>query len=105
MIVRLSPVRSAVFRERDHSLNVPPSAQVAPSFNGRTADSGSAYRGSNPWGAANLPPILVISHHSTASCCTLGPSISVVYRPIPRGIRRPRAGQDRRLIERQPLGA
>src|SRR6266550_164154 len=27
---------------------------VAPSFNGRTADSGSAYRGSNPWGAANL---------------------------------------------------
>src|SRR5205085_6550254 len=24
----------------------------APSFNGRTADSGSAYRGSNPWGAA-----------------------------------------------------
>ena len=26
---------------------------VAPSFNGRTADSGSAYRGSNPWGAAN----------------------------------------------------
>ncbi len=25
---------------------------VAPSFNGRTADSGSAYRGSNPWGAA-----------------------------------------------------
>src|SRR5262249_32335700 len=27
---------------------------AAPSFNGRTADSGSAYRGSNPWGAANL---------------------------------------------------
>src|SRR6266567_6592175 len=26
---------------------------AAPSFNGRTADSGSAYRGSNPWGAAN----------------------------------------------------
>src|SRR5579872_2684400 len=25
---------------------------AAPSFNGRTADSGSAYRGSNPWGAA-----------------------------------------------------
>jgi hypothetical protein len=30
-----------------------PLAPVAPSFNGRTADSGSAYRGSNPWGAAN----------------------------------------------------
>lgn len=29
-------------------------AGFAPSFNGRTADSGSAYRGSNPWGAANL---------------------------------------------------
>src|SRR5215468_9866724 len=28
-------------------------AKTAPSFNGRTADSGSAYRGSNPWGAAN----------------------------------------------------
>jgi hypothetical protein len=27
---------------------------AAPSFNGRTADSGSAYRGSNPWGAAKL---------------------------------------------------
>src|SRR5512142_1935675 len=27
---------------------------AAPSFNGRTADSGSAYRGSNPWGAARL---------------------------------------------------
>ncbi len=26
---------------------------VAPSFNGRTAASGAAYRGSNPWGAAN----------------------------------------------------
>src|SRR5271166_5016702 len=25
---------------------------AASSFNGRTADSGSAYRGSNPWGAA-----------------------------------------------------
>src|SRR5437868_14820955 len=30
------------------------SIKIAPSFNGRTADSGSAYRGSNPWGAANL---------------------------------------------------
>src|ERR1039458_10145879 len=29
-------------------------ALVAPSFNGRTADSGSAYRGSNPWGAASI---------------------------------------------------
>ncbi|MCU1256575.1 MAG: hypothetical protein JWM83_2874 [Candidatus Angelobacter sp.] len=27
---------------------------LAPSFNGRTAASGAAYRGSNPWGAANL---------------------------------------------------
>ena len=37
---------------------------AAPSFNGRTADSGSAYRGSNPWGAANplnhlQPPYLM----------------------------------------------
>src|SRR5437870_9862383 len=28
------------------------SLKIAPSFNGRTADSGSAYRGSNAWGAA-----------------------------------------------------
>ena len=28
--------------------------KTAPSFNGRTADSGSAYRGSNPWGAAKF---------------------------------------------------
>src|SRR5205807_6838740 len=32
--------------------NVMNNLVVAPSFNGRTADSGSAYRGSNPWGAA-----------------------------------------------------
>src|SRR5437879_13656215 len=31
--------------------NVMNNLVVAPSFNGRTADSGSAYRGSNPWGA------------------------------------------------------
>jgi hypothetical protein len=30
---------------------------TAPSFNGRTADSGSAYRGSNPWGAAKSNPV------------------------------------------------
>jgi hypothetical protein len=29
-------------------------ALVAPSFNGRTAASGAAYRGSNPWGAATV---------------------------------------------------
>ena len=27
--------------------------RIAPSFNGRTAASGAAYRGSNPWGATN----------------------------------------------------
>ena len=40
--------------------------QTAPSFNGRTADSGSAYRGSNPWGAAksfqSLPRIPLLLH-------------------------------------------
>ena len=30
--------------------------RTAPSFNGRTPDSGAGYRGSNPWGAANLLP-------------------------------------------------
>ena len=29
-------------------------ALVAPSFNGRTAASGAAYRGSTPWGAAKI---------------------------------------------------
>jgi hypothetical protein len=33
-------------------IKMPPDFHLgAPSFNGRTADSGSAYRGSNPWGA------------------------------------------------------
>src|SRR5271157_2822878 len=35
---------------------------AAPSFNGRTADSGSAYRGSNPWGAAKLESITYLSN-------------------------------------------
>src|SRR5437870_2762837 len=40
---------------READGNHPPFPPLAaPSFNGRTADSGSAYRGSNPWGAANL---------------------------------------------------
>src|ERR1039457_5057269 len=34
------------------SERVPCGRIAAPSFNGRTADSGSAYLGSNPWGAA-----------------------------------------------------
>jgi hypothetical protein len=34
----------------------------APSFNGRTADSGSAYRGSNPWGAARKCNIFKINN-------------------------------------------
>src|SRR5438552_11414594 len=39
---------------------------AAPSFNGRTADSGSAYRGSNPWGAAN--PFNKIATAPTREC-------------------------------------
>jgi len=41
---------------------------AAPSFNGRTADSGSAYRGSNPWGAAKTFELVlsVISHVAEA---------------------------------------
>ena len=35
-----------------HGCKMAVSALVAPSFNGRTAASGAAYRGSNPWGAA-----------------------------------------------------
>jgi hypothetical protein len=30
--------------------------RIAPSFNGRTAASGAAYRGSNPWGATTSAP-------------------------------------------------
>jgi membrane protease YdiL (CAAX protease family) len=33
---------------------------VAPSFNGRTAASGAAYRGSNPWGAAKIFPFCAL---------------------------------------------
>jgi hypothetical protein len=39
---------------------------AAPSFNGRTADSGSAYRGSNPWGAANIHAGFPIADYSGA---------------------------------------
>src|SRR6476660_9054114 len=59
---------------------------AAPSFNGRTADSGSAYRGSNPWGAAKqpLPPLyfpqplkfpLLIPCSAFASCLHLLPPL------------------------------
>src|ERR1035437_6365578 len=50
-------------RNQYNPISVRASARVqrcraaAPSFNGRTADSGSAYRGSNPWGAAKLGSI------------------------------------------------
>ena len=47
---------------------------VAPSFNGRTADSGSAYRGSNPWGAANihagLTHVALLKHFPCTHCVT-----------------------------------
>jgi hypothetical protein len=47
------------------------SADVAPSFNGRTADSGSAYRGSNPWGAANLESIISLTTDAPGSTLNL----------------------------------
>ena len=43
---------------------------VAPSFNGRTADSGSAYRGSNPWGAANIHAVFITSTSFSGAPCT-----------------------------------
>src|SRR6202007_1744139 len=47
------------FQSSQTRLQVGPSALVAPSFNGRTADSGSAYRGSNPWGAAKSQAVFM----------------------------------------------
>src|SRR2546421_12731897 len=51
--------------------NVMNNLVVAPSFNGRTADSGSAYRGSNPWGAAKcfqaLPRQLALPHSASVA--------------------------------------
>ena len=44
----------AVFRTEGSNPSLSASFKVAPSFNGRTHDSGSCYRGSTPWGAANL---------------------------------------------------
>ena len=46
----------------------------APSFNGRTADSGSAYRGSNPWGAAKFYPVFM-----RFSWTVLCPPMSVTF--------------------------
>jgi hypothetical protein len=47
----------------------------APSFNGRTADSDSAYRGSNPWGATKTPklglPLTCPEHPRKRGCCCL----------------------------------
>jgi hypothetical protein len=43
---------------------------AAPSFNGRTADSGSAYRGSNPWGAASIHDCFGTSRVFDLSCVT-----------------------------------
>jgi hypothetical protein len=51
MMVELAPLWIPV-HGAPSGIRVARSAHVAPSFNGRTADSGSAYRGSNPWGAA-----------------------------------------------------
>ena len=45
-------LRAHLWGQADRLQDEPPRPLVAPSFNGRTADSGSAYRGSNPWGAA-----------------------------------------------------
>jgi hypothetical protein len=67
LLLRVSPaaawpsIRSAHQRSRlvgltrvGPALNIVKSAcRIAPSFNGRTAASGAAYRGSNPWGATS----------------------------------------------------
>src|SRR5260370_40746620 len=45
---------------------------AAPSFNGRTPASGAGYRGSNPWGAANLThPLIWLPILSLARLCWL----------------------------------
>jgi hypothetical protein len=56
-------VQPALGWESGDMVNCYESTNSAPSFNGRTADSGSAYRGSNPWGAAKLTS-------SATSLCT-----------------------------------
>ncbi len=58
----------------------PRSTIAAPSFNGRTADSGSAYRGSNPWGAAkSYQPLTLLNPHTPASAAALRkPTMSAI---------------------------
>ena len=52
----LRKAHSRINKARQSTANALPTAFTAPSFNGRTADSGSADRGSNPWGAAKFFP-------------------------------------------------
>ncbi len=63
-----------------------PTPFAAPSFNGRTADSGSAYRGSNPWGAANKSPVffdsLLPSHVRVTSLIRTVVAVSVSVRAM-----------------------
>src|SRR5215469_1734623 len=61
-VLNLSPVKHSERFDRhsqgpyheESGLSYAIPSLTAPSFNGRTADSGSAYRGSNPWGAARI---------------------------------------------------
>jgi hypothetical protein len=54
---------------------------IAPSFNGRTAASGAAYRGSNPWGATKQSKALTLPGISPkASVVTFCPFASEICR-------------------------
>src|ERR1700756_63789 len=61
MMKRLAFSSGPSVRLSQHGCKMARFALVAPSFNGRTADSGSAYRGSNPWGAASLESATYLS--------------------------------------------
>src|SRR6516225_12140448 len=60
---------------------------AAPSFNGRTADSGSAYRGSNPWGAAKVLACLwyfpVVFHSDLCFVVQAISDTSAIWAPEP----------------------
>ena len=63
--------RSAVARTNMVARRAARCALAAPSFNGRTAASGAAYRGSNPWGAAKNALLRISANFSELFNCQL----------------------------------
>src|SRR3984957_12266366 len=79
-------------RSSQHGCKTANTALVSPSFNGRTAASGAAYRGSNPWGAAN-------SKSTTLMFARAATRRVIAQRALVRWLARIRCGPDVVAVE------